>query len=320
MLIRWLNEAGIEHSNVEPASADASFRRYFRVYTGKDSLIAVDTPPEHNDNPQFIDIASRLSDAGIHTPEIIRYSLENGYLLLEDFGTEVLQQALETADHNQTVRLYTDAISSITSMQQTAATKGLPLYNEQLLRTEMQLFTDWYLQQHLHYTPSNAELNTIEEVFTLCVNNAIEQPQAFVHRDYHCRNLMPTRNTMGIIDFQDAVLGPVTYDPVSLLKDVYLDWPEEFIAKFSNQHRLSLQPMPDIAQYTRWFDLMGLQRHIKVLGIFCRLNYRDGKAQYLNDLPLVLLHVVRTIGKYPELKKFLQLIKTITAKTEKTKA
>ncbi len=313
-LIQWLQETGTDYLKVEPASADASFRRYFRVFKANESLIAVDSPSEHNNNLQFIDLAARLLGSGIRTPEVICYSLEKGFLLLEDFGTQVLQQKLKTATEVQTNLLYTEAINCIGTLQK-APTNGLPLYNKQFLTNEMQLFIDWYLKRHLAHEPNRSELDIINDVFKLCADNASEQPQVFVHRDYHCRNLMPlTDGTLGVIDFQDAVIGPVTYDPVSLLKDAYIDWPAEFISQFSNQHRQSLSPVPDQAQYNRWFDLMGLQRHIKVLGIFCRLNYRDSKSQYFKDLPLVLQHIERTTAKYPELENFRCVLKNTRKK------
>ena len=316
MLIRWLQESDTDPLKIEAASADASFRRYFRVFKASGSLIAVDSPPEHNNNQQFIDLAARLLSNGIRTPKIICYSLEKGFLLLEDFGTQVLQQTLETATEAQTHQQYKDAISCIGRLQK-ATTEGLPVYDKPFLNTEMQLFNEWYLMHHLQHKPSTAELRIINDVFKLCADSANDQPQVFVHRDFHCRNLMPlTDGTLGVIDFQDAVIGPVTYDPVSLLKDAYIDWPMEFIQKFSDQHRKSLRPIPNQELYNRWFDLMGLQRHIKVLGIFCRLNYRDGKSQYFKDLPLVLQHIDRTTAKYPELEKFRHFTKATLQKAD----
>ena len=316
MLIRWLKDSGVSYKNITAASSDASFRRYFRLYNDVKTLIAVDAPPEHEDNRRFIDIANRLRDSGLHAPEVICYSLENGFLIVEDLGDTVLQQALQSADSKRVDQLYTGAFDCINTMQAKTSTTDLPLFDSKLLTTEMQLFPDWYLEHHLQYQAKDDEKCVIEAVFKLCLNNVSQQPQTFVHRDFHCRNLLIQSEAVpGIIDFQDAVKGPVTYDPVSLLKDAYIDWPDEFINKFANKHRLSLSPVPAPEQYDRWFDLMGLQRHIKILGIFSRLYHRDGKSQYLNDIPLVLQHIYRTTKKYPELTAFHQLLLKVTSTT-----
>ena len=316
MLIRWLKDTGIDYQQITAASSDASFRRYFRLYNDAKTHIAVDAPPEHEDNQRFIDIANRLRDSGLQTPKVICYSLEKGFLVVEDLGNTVLQQALQCADSSRINQLYTGAFDCISTMQSKTSTTDLPHYDAELLRTEMQLFPDWYLRHHLQYQTTDDEPDVIEAVFNLCINNATQQPQSFVHRDFHCRNLLIQPDlAAGIIDFQDAVKGPVTYDPVSLLLDAYIDWPDEFIHEFANKHRLSLTPVPSAEQYERWFDLMGLQRHIKILGIFSRLYHRDGKSQYLNDIPLVLKHIFRTTKKYPELTAFHQLLIKITRTT-----
>lgn len=315
LLLDWLLAADVSATNVVAASADASFRRYFRVSTAKQTLIAVDSPPQHNDNQKFINLAARLLESDVRTPKLICYSLEKGFMLIEDFGPEVLQHAVTNADAGSTELFYTDAFNTIATMQRAAPVDGLPLYDKAFLQTELHLFLDWFVSRHHRYKLSTEEYNTIEDVFDLCINNAVEQPQTFVHRDYHCRNLMPideAQKKLGVIDFQDAVVGPVTYDPVSLLKDAYLEWPEAFIQRFNEQHRITLNPTPTREQYVRWFDLMGLQRHIKILGIFCRLKYRDNKPQYFNDIPLVLRHIVRTTNNYPELFNFHQLLRSIT--------
>lgn len=287
--------------NLEVASSDASFRRYFRVHQHDHSRIVMDAPPEHEDIDSFVRIAEFLSSTGTHVPRIFAKNLEQGFLLLSDLGNTSYLSALneQSAD-----ALYRAAIDEIIKMQ-LAPTADIELasYDDEKLLAELRLFPDWFIHKHLSLTPP-PELNA---VFELLIANASEQPQYFVHRDYHSRNLMlGADNEVGVIDFQDAVIGPVTYDLVSLLRDCYIEWPQNKLDNWLNYYfekAVENQLLTDDnrSEFIRWFDLMGLQRHLKVLGIFCRLNYRDGKAGYMNDLPLTLKYVLQVTARYPEL-------------------
>lgn len=287
--------------NLEVASSDASFRRYFRVHQHDHSRIVMDAPPEHEDIDSFVRIAEFLASTGTHVPRIFAKNLQQGFLLLSDLGNTSYLSALneQSAD-----ALYRAAIDEIIKMQ-LAPTADIELasYDGEKLLAELRLFPDWFIQKHLSLSPP-PELNA---VFELLIANASEQPQYFVHRDYHSRNLMlGADNEVGVIDFQDAVIGPVTYDLVSLLRDCYIEWPQNKLDNWLNYYfeqavENQLLIGDNRSEFIRWFDLMGLQRHLKVLGIFCRLNYRDGKAGYMNDLPLTLKYVLQVTARYPEL-------------------
>ncbi len=310
-LTHWIHQES-PNASIEVASADASFRRYFRVSDAGKTTIAMDAPPEHEDCTPFIDITQRLRDAGVHAPEIIRQDLEQGFLLLEDFGSTPYLDQLTTSTAD---KLYAEALQSLISIQQ-ASTKDLPEYDDALLQTEMQFMPEWFLQKHLGITPNAEQLKTIQRIFNVISTAVLQQPQVFVHRDYHSRNLMVLKNNsagnIGIIDYQDAVLGPITYDLASLLRDCYIQWPNETIAPwvlgFKQQAEQAglMQSVPD-ATFIQWFDYMGLQRHIKVLGIFARLNHRDGKTNYLDDLPLTLHYIMEVANRYPLTRPLVEL-------------
>lgn len=306
----WLREVlGPGNYTLVPASEDASFRRYFRVQVDGRSFIVMDAPPQHEDCGPFLDIALRLRAARVNVPEVLEQDPAQGFLLLTDLGTTLYLHALTEDNADQ---LYAEAINSIVSMQQKAGTSGLPPYDETLLRNEMQLFPDWLLKRHLQIELSTQQQRELEKTFDLLVNNALSQPKVFVHRDYHSRNLMvcPGKNP-GIVDFQDAVFGPVSYDLVSLLKDCYIKWPEDriraWLLAFFSQARL---PNVDEALFLRWFDLMGVQRHLKASGIFARLYHRDRKSGFLKDIPRTLSYITDLDGKYPELEFLAGLIKS----------
>jgi len=265
----------------------------------------MDAPPDKEDCAAFIRISQLLRKAEVNAPEILAQDLEQGFLLLSDLGEQIY---LDHLFEDRVNTLYMDAIRSLIKMQSIQA--DLPPYNDQLLRSEMDLFEPWYLNKHLEIKLNASQKNDLEATYTVLINNAAEQPQVFVHRDYHSRNLMlVSGNNPGVIDFQDAVIGPVTYDLVSLFKDCYIEWSrgrvehwlEKYLAK-SNVINV------DEKQFMKWFDLMGVQRHLKVLGIFSRLNYRDGKDQYLNDLPLVLKYVLDACHRYDELAPLKNLL------------
>lgn len=287
--------------SLEVASSDASFRRYFRVRQHEHSHIVMDAPPEHEDIVTFVTIAEFLARFDIHVPRIFAKNLEQGFLLLTDLGsTSYLSQLNEnTADS-----LYQAAIDEIIKMQAAPAAEiELPAYDADKLQAEMDLFPQWFLGKHLSLSAPDC----LNDVFALLIDNAKSQPQYFVHRDYHSRNLMlGDNNEVGVIDFQDAVIGPASYDLVSLLRDCYIEWPQSRLDwwldyYFTQAQAHGLLAGVDKARFQRWFDLMGLQRHLKVLGIFCRLNYRDGKAAYMGDLPLTLRYVLQVTKRYPEL-------------------
>lgn len=287
----------------EPASSDASFRRYFRVRQGQQTWIVMDAPPELEDTTSFIQIATFLSAYGINVPTIFAQDKAQGFLLLTDFGNTPYLQQLNEASSD---RLYHTAIDSLIDIQLAPNQKiDLPLYNPSLLHKEMSLFPEWFLQKHMALQAPDF----IESIFEILIANAIEQPQVIVHRDYHSRNLMICADgSAGIIDFQDAVIGPITYDLVSLLRDCYIAWPQDRINHwlryyYQQANAKSLFANSSFEQFKRWFDLMGIQRHLKVLGIFCRLNYRDGKTNYMNDLPLTLHYVKHVSNRYPELNE-----------------
>lgn len=302
----WLRQMNIgSFSNIRPASADASFRRYFRVddTLNKQTRIVMDAPPDKEDIAPFICITELLRNAGLHAPEILAEDRTQGFLLLSDLGNRTYLDHLTLDADN----LYKDAIDALLSMQQIKA--ELPAYDTDKLMQEMSLFETWYLNKHLSITLDDTQKSALFHCMQSLIDNALEQPQVFVHRDYHSRNLMLTdTNNPGVIDYQDAVIGPVTYDLVSLFKDCYIEWPrtqiEQWLQHYMNKSYLNIT----FEQLLRWFDLMGVQRHLKVLGIFCRLYYRDGKSQYLDDLPLTRKYIMDTCSRYKELSPLTQLI------------
>lgn len=294
--------------NLTPASADASFRQYFRVtsQTESKSYIVMDAPPDKEDCHPFVLITELLRDGGVHTPEIVTLNLEKGFILLEDLGNRPYLDHLnfDTAD-----KLYLDAIDTLVKIQNIDTI--LPLYSEELLQTEMDLFETWYINRHLNLQLNDLQKTVLEKTFKYLVESAIEQPQVFVHRDYHSRNLMITdSDNPGVIDYQDAVIGPITYDLVSLFKDCYIEWPRLHVESWVEQYlaRISPDTLIDKSTMLKWFDLMGVQRHLKVLGIFCRLNYRDNKPQYLDDLPLTFKYIIDTCDYYDELQPLKALL------------
>lgn len=298
----WLKNVVTGDFEIEPASSDASFRRYFRVKQNQRSWIVMDAPPQHEDIAPFICVAEHLFHAQLNVPALHARDTENGFLLLSDLGSTPLLHGISSTNADS---LYQDAIEQIIKMQRSDNTTiNLPEYDAELLQKEMDLFAEWFLQEHL-----NVEIPTfLNDIQSLLVTSAQQQAQRFVHRDYHSRNLMivDTEQPLGIIDFQDAVNGPVSYDLVSLLKDVYIEWPQQqrdewllfYYQRAVENGLLNI----NIDTFTRDFDLMGLQRHLKILGIFCRLNYRDNKPGYLSDLPLTLKYVLDVSQRYPELK------------------
>ncbi len=312
-LQHWISDTlNWQNYHIEVASADASFRRYFRVYYQDKSYIAMDAPPDKEDILPFIDITQRLLATGVHAPKIFAQSIQQGFLLLEDLGSTPYQDQLaDNAD-----ALYHDAMQALVKIQK-ADTSGLEYYGEQLLDEEMQLMPEWFLNKHLNIQLNPKQQQIIQDCFQALIKHILTQNNGFVHRDYHSRNLMIIAdNNPAIIDYQDAVYGAITYDLVSLLRDCYVYWSNSQVEAWALQYRDMavaadlLEPIDD-AEFIRQFDLMGLQRHIKVLGIFCRLWHRDGKKHYLNDLPLTLSYVLTIGKKHPETQALVELFHTL---------
>jgi len=296
-----------------PASADASFRRYFRVRLPERTLIVMDAPPAHEDCRPFIHVAKWLRDAGVNAPEVLAQDLAQGFLLLSDLGERTYLAAL---DENSADALYRDATEALIKIQLSSRSGALPDYDDALLRREMRLFPDWYVSKHLQCKLSAGQAAQLEETFDLLNRNILAQGQVFVHRDYHSRNLMVHERNPGVLDFQDAVHGAVTYDLVSLFKDAYIRWDEERVLDWTIRYwekakKAGLPVDADFAAFYRDFEWMGAQRHIKVLGIFARLYHRDGKDNYLKDMPLVMAYLRKTCERYRELHPLVKLLEDL---------
>ncbi|MGH8445207.1 MAG: aminoglycoside phosphotransferase family protein [Solimonas sp.] len=298
-----------------PASADASFRRYFRVEDGERSWVVMDAPPEREDCRPFIRIARLLLDAGLHGPQIVAQDLEQGFLLLSDLGRQTYLNLIQQRGLQQggaaVDALMGDAIDALLRWQLASRPGVLPPYDAALLQRELQLFPDWYVARHLQTATSIAQAAALEGIERLLVASALAQPRVYVHRDYMPRNLMVSAPNPGILDFQDAVEGPLSYDVVCLFKDAFLSWPagqvERWRAIYVERARKAGLLLADDAEFARQFDWMGVQRHLKVIGIFARINYRDGKPHYLADVPRFIAYVREVAGRYRELTPLLHL-------------
>jgi hypothetical protein len=306
--------------SLRPASSDASFRRYFRVDgTGNDSYIVMDAPPPQEDVRPFIRVADVFGATGISVPAVIARDVEQGFLLLSDLGSTTYLQLL-TADNAH--KLYLDALGALVQLQSHSQPGVLAEYDRALLLREMMLFPEWYVDKHLGITMSDKQSATLNQVFDVLLANNLAQPQVYVHRDYHSRNLMVLSDgNPGILDFQDAVYGPITYDLASLLRDAYVQWDEELVLDWAIRYwelarRAGLPVNPDIDAFYRDFEFMGLQRHLKVLGIFARLYHRDGKDGYLKDLPLVMEYTRKVAYRYKELAPLVKLLDELEDKTQ----
>jgi len=311
----WLaGVLGSPPSRVAPASADASFRRYFRVWHGGGTWVAMDAPPGKEDLAPYIQVAGLLAAAGVNVPRVLARDPERGFLLLTDLGSRQYLDALRTGQDAD--GLYRDALGALLRMQSGVepAAASLPSYDAARLRQEMELFPTWFLDRHLGIAPGAAEREMLDSQFTRLARAALGQPQVLVHRDYHSRNLMVCEDNPGVLDFQDACIGAATYDLVSLLKDCYIAWPRERVLGWLREYRelaarAGMHFPGDERDFIRAFDLMGLQRHLKVLGIFCRLWYRDGKPGYLADLPLVLDYALEVTAAEPDLQGLDRLLR-----------
>ena len=297
-----------------PASEDASFRRYWRATLGDGrSYVAMDAPPDKEDCRPFVRVARMLSAAGVHAPQVLAQDLEQGFLLLSDLGT---RSYLHELDAGNAPRLFADATEALLRWQLATRAGELPPYDEALLRREMNLFPEWYIGRHLGLKLNEKQTQALEETFRLLVKSALAQPVVYVHRDYMPRNLMVCEPNPGVLDFQDAVLGPITYDMVSLVRDAFISWEEGQVLDWSARYwqkakSLSLPVAGDFAEFWRAFEWMGLQRHLKVLGIFARINYRDGKPKYLADTPRFIAYARSVSKRYSELAPLARLLDEI---------
>lgn len=302
----WLETTPFAEWDVEVASEDASFRRYFRLRKGEETRIVMDSSLEKGSLTPFLDVTGRLLAAGVKAPHIYLEDRKNGFLILEDFGSQLLLGVLNGTNFET---LYDNAMDEIVKMQHADAAE-LPLYDKAFLHFEMNLMKTWFLEQYLGWKLSEAEEAMVAEVLGTISETVLSQPQGvFVHRDFHSRNIMVTpQGGTGVIDYQDAMNGAVTYDLVSLLKDLYIRFVPEKINALALRFREKAGIEADDTTFLKWFDFMGLQRHIKVLGIFCRLWLRDGKPGYLGDLPLTLRYTLEAADRYEETKPLARLL------------
>jgi aminoglycoside/choline kinase family phosphotransferase len=297
---------------IRPASADASFRRYFRLDTiDGGSLIAVDAPPERENVPAYIQVAQLFDNAGVTVPRILAQDVEQGFLVVSDLGNTTY---LNQLNPDSAYKLYIDALDALVMIQVHSRPDVLPEYDREFLLRELNIFSEWYVGKHLGVTLTEAQNKSLQAVFDALLANILAQPQVWVHRDFHSRNLMVLpKGNPGILDFQDARYGPIAYDVVSLLRDAYIQWDEEVVLDLAIRYwerakRAGLPVAPDIDSFYRDFEFTGLQRHLKILGIFARLYHRDGKDAYLADLPLVMSYVRNAAGRYKALKPLIVLL------------
>jgi len=297
---------GLDRVELIPVSGDASFRRYFRLQTDTGSLILMDAPPERENSRAFVDIATRLRTAGLHAPAIVDFDFQQGFGLLEDLGDELYRGILTP---QSATRLFPDLFNVLHCMAQKVDASGLPDYDRQRLQAELDLFPDWYLQRHRQGKPGNFIMTAWQTACEILHANASAQPQVFVHRDFHSCNLLYLQGKdPGIIDFQDAVRGPLSYDLVSLLWDRYISWPRAQLEAWMEAYRLQLEQRIPAADWVRWCDLMGLQRNLKIVGIFCRLHYRDRKVGYIDLVPRFYAYLLDVLALYPEFQALQNLL------------
>jgi len=308
-------QLGGDSLDIAPASADASFRRYFRVTAKGRDYIVMDAPPAHEDCRPFIAVARLFGDAGVNVPQVLAQDLDQGFLLLTDLGNTTYLSALNEAasDHGVARELYLASNDALIRIQQASRPGVLPEYDRALLTRELMLFPEWYVAKHLGVAMKDDQKAILDTVFERLLANNLAQPKVYVHRDWHSRNLMVSDPNPGILDFQDAVYGPITYDLASIYRDAYIQWDEEmqldWVIRYWEKARAARLPVPeDFGEFWRDFEWMGAQRHIKVLGIFARLYHRDGKDGYLKDMPLVMHYLRKACERYDELKPLLFLL------------
>ena len=324
-LSAWLGTLNlVQVETKRPASSDASFRRYFRIDVVPElreklgnTLIAMDAPPERENVPAFIHVQGLLLEAGVTVPAIVAQDVANGFLLLSDLGTTTYLQRL---DIDNAPFMYSDAVDALVQFQLHSKPDVLANYDRAFIERELNLFPEWFVGKHLGITMTPEQSDQMNKVFEAIIANNLAQPQVFMHRDFHSRNLMfLDQGNPGVLDFQDAVFGPVTYDLGSLLRDAYIQWDEEVVLDWVVRYwqrakQVGLPVNPDIDAFYRDFEFMALQRHLKILGIFCRLNYRDGKSIYMGDLPTVTDYVRKTANRYTVLKPLVRLLDTFEDK------
>jgi hypothetical protein len=308
---------GSQDFDLTPASSDASFRRYFRATFNGGNYIVMDAPPSHEDCRPFIKVARLFDGAGVHVPKVLAESLDQGFLLLSDLGPTTYLSVLSESNARE---LYLAANGALIDIQLASRPGELPPYDRELLLREMNLFPDWYVARHLGHTLTEGQIHLLNQAFEQILSNNLAQPQVYVHRDYHSRNLMVSDPSPGILDFQDAVYGPITYDLASLYKDAYIKWDEEhvldWVIRYWEAARKARLPVAtDFYEFYRDFEWMGVQRHIKVLGIFARLYHRDGKDGYLKDLPLVMGYLRKACERYSELHPMVRLLDQLEDKS-----
>lgn len=315
-LYQWLSDIfQTEDFSLSSLDGDAGFRRYFRASIFERSYILVDSPVEKCNNQAFVDVQRRLIKQSIKVPEIIHYHPEQGFFCLSDLGTTCLGNLLAESNAGTWYRQAMAIIPEMAACEQ----DGLPLYDADFVQLELDIFEEWLLNAHLGLSLSAEDKNKLQSCFDVLIKSALEQPYCFMHRDFHCRNLMVEDGQIAVIDFQDAVKGPISYDLVSLLRDCYQKWPEALVSELLAEFVEKYSPkVPDydhpLETWQRWFDLMGLQRHIKACGIFARLHHRDGKSGYLKDIPLTLSYIVDISSRYPELSYLHQFSQTLPVK------
>ena len=308
-LTKWVKKYYPQDFTIEKASEDASFRSYYRVMSQGDTKIIMDAPPQHEPLTSFLDATKRLTLAKINVPIIYEVDESKGYILMSDLGKNNYLDAL----NKETVYcLYTDAIDVICRIQNEASSKGLEVFDMNIQIKEMDLFKDWFLEKHLKMNLNQDQSIYLKDFNEILARRISKIPTTFIHRDFHSRNLMVTdKNNPGVLDYQDAMIGPMTYDLVSLLKDCYIKWDDELIYKMVKTYFQRLEQSITYDEFEYWFDMTGLQRHLKAIGIFSRLYYRDQKSSYLKDIPKTLNYIVELCTKYPELHEFQILAKQI---------
>jgi aminoglycoside/choline kinase family phosphotransferase len=323
--MRWLERIAGAHglipASLRPASADASFRRYLRIDVaptlGGGSRIIMDAPPDKEDCRPFVKVSRLMGDAGLNVPRIIEWEEACGFLLLDDLGTQTMIEAIDPKDAASNQRLYLRAIDALVAWQAASRPGVLPAYDRSLLARELALFPDWYLERHRGVKVEGRVRETLDAVFNLIIEHNLAAPAVFVHRDFMPRNLMipadPAEPRLGVLDFQDAVQGPITYDIASLMRDAFLSWDEDFVLDITVRYwqRAQKAGLPvdrDFGEFYRGVEWMGLQRHLKVAGIFARLTLRDGKPRYLADTPRFIAYIRATAGRYRELAPLLRLV------------
>ena len=326
--VRWLAAIGASHgllpATVRPASADASFRRYLRVDTGSGTRIIMDAPPDKEDCRPFVEVAKLMAQAGLNVPRVLEWDSALGFMLLDDLGSRTMFDVVDRANAASNQKLYLQAVDALVTWQAASRPDVLPPYDQALLARELALFPDWYLERHHALQVQGPLRETLDRLFGLIIERNLAAPQVYVHRDFMPRNLMipdpvshgggaEGETRLGVLDFQDAVYGPITYDIASLMRDAFLSWDEEFVLDITVRYwqralKAGLPVDPDFGEFYRAVEWMGLQRHLKVAGIFSRLTLRDGKPKYLADVPRFIGYIRATAARYRELTPLLRLL------------